>query len=124
MKIRTKKDRRERIRLRQRKRIHGTAERPRLSIFRSVAHIYAQVIDDMAGRTVASAASTEAALKTVFTGKVQGGNMAGAEVVGKTIAERLKEKGIAQVVFDRGGNLYHGRIRAVAEAARKAGLEF
>src|SRR4051812_36698959 len=116
MKIRTKKDRRDRIKLRQRKRIHGTAERPRLSIFRSVAHIYAQVIDDMAGRTVAAAASTEPSLKSTFVDKVQGGNMAGAEVVGRTIAERLKEKGIARVVFDRGGNLYHGRIRAVAEA--------
>ena len=124
MKIRTKKDRRERIRLRQRKRIEGTAERPRLAVFRSVAHIYAQVIDDMAGRTVAAAASTEPDLKTVFSGKVRGGNRAGAEALGRTIAERLKEKGISRVVFDRGGNLYHGRIKAVAEAARKAGLEF
>ena len=109
MKIRTKKDRRERIRLRQRKRITGTAERPRLAVFRSVAHIYAQVIDDMAGRTVASASSTEPALKTVFSGKVRGGNLAGAEALGQVIAERLKEKGITRVVFDRGGNLYHGR---------------
>jgi large subunit ribosomal protein L18 len=124
MKIRTKKDRRERIRLRQRKRIHGTSERPRLAVFRSGAHIYAQVIDDLAGRTVASAASTEPALKTQFTGPVRGGNRAGAEAIGKVIAERLKEKGITRVVFDRGGNLYHGRIRAVAESARQAGLEF
>jgi large subunit ribosomal protein L18 len=125
MKIRTKKDRRERIRLRQRKRIEGTSERPRLAIFRSVSHIYAQVIDDMAGRTVVAAASTEATLKKdVFTGKVSGGNVAGAEAIGKVIAERLKEKGITRVVFDRGGNLYHGRVRAVADAARKAGLEF
>ena len=125
MKIRTKKDRRERIRLRQRKRIEGTQERPRLAVFRSVLHIYAQVIDDMAGRTVVAAASTEPALKKdVFTGKVRGGNVAGAEAIGKVIAERLKEKGITRVVFDRGGNLYHGRVRAVADAARKAGLEF
>jgi large subunit ribosomal protein L18 len=124
MKIRTKKDRRDRIRLRQRKRIQGTAERPRMAIFRSVSHIYAQVIDDMAGRTVASASSTEAALKTTFSGNVRGGNKAGAEALGKVIADRLKEKGIKHVVFDRGGNLYHGRIRAVAEAARAAGLEF
>ena len=125
MKIRTKKDRRERIRLRQRKRIEGTAERPRLAIFRSVLHIYAQVIDDMSGRTVVSAASTEATLKQdVFTGTVRGGNVAGAEAIGKVIAERLKETGITRVVFDRGGNLYHGRVRAVADAARKAGLEF
>jgi large subunit ribosomal protein L18 len=124
MKIRTKKDRRQRIRLRQRKRISGTAERPRLSVFRSVAHISVQVIDDTAGRTVASAASTEPGLKTVFTGDVRGGNRAGAGAIGKVIADRLKEQGISRVVFDRGGNLYHGRIRAVAEAAREAGLEF
>ena len=124
MQIRTKKDRRDRIRLRQRKRIHGTSERPRLSIFRSVAHIYAQVIDDMSGRTVVSAASTESSLKTVFSGKVRGGNLAGAEAIGKVVAERLKDKGITRVVFDRGGNLYHGRVRAVADGARKAGLEF
>jgi large subunit ribosomal protein L18 len=124
MKIGTKKDRRERIRLRQRKRISGTAERPRLAVFRSLSHIYAQVIDDFAGRTLVSASSTEAALKTVFTGDVRGGNVAGAEALGKVIAERLRERGISRVVFDRGGNLYHGRVRAVAEAARKAGLEF
>lgn len=124
MKIRTKKHRIERIRLRQRKRIHGTAERPRLAVFRSVAHIYAQVIDDMAGRTVASAASTEKSLKKVFAGDVRGGNRKGAEALGQVIADRLKEKGITRVVFDRGGNLYHGRVRAVADAARKAGLEF
>jgi large subunit ribosomal protein L18 len=124
MKIRTKKDRRERIRLRQRKRIHGTAERPRLAVFRSVAHIYAQVIDDMSGRTVASASSTEPSLKKVFAGDVRGGNKAGAEALGQVIAERLKDKGITRVVFDRGGNLYHGRVRAVADSARKAGLEF
>ena len=124
MKIRTKRDRRDRIRLRQRKRIAGTSERPRLAVFRSGSHIYAQVIDDLAGRTVASAGSTEASLKSMFTGKVRGGNRAGAEALGKVIADRLKDKGITRVVFDRGGHLYHGRIRAVAEAARKAGLEF
>jgi large subunit ribosomal protein L18 len=124
MKIRTKKDRRERIRLRQRKRIRGTAERPRLAVFRSVTHIYAQVIDDLSGRTMASAASTEASLKAHFTAEVRGGNRAGAEALGRLIAERLKEKGITRVVFDRGGNLYHGRVRAVAESARQAGLEF
>ncbi len=124
MRIHTKKDRRERIRLRQRKRISGTAERPRLAVFRSVGHIYAQVIDDFAGRTVASASSTEPALGSVFSGAVRGGNVAGAEALGKVIAERLRERGISRVVFDRGGNLYHGRVRAVADAARKAGLEF
>ncbi len=124
MKIRTKKDRRERIRLRQRKRIHGTAERPRLAVFRSVGHIYAQVIDDLAGHTLVSASSTEPALKKVFSGKARGGNLAGATARGEVIAERLQAKGITKVVFDRGGNLYHGRVRAIADAARKAGLEF
>ena len=116
MKIKTVKDRR--------KRINGTPERPRLRVFRSVSHIYAQVIDDMTGQTLASAASTEPALKSVFAEKTRGGNIAGAAALGKTIAERLKEKGIKRVVFDRGGFLYHGRIRAIAEAAREAGLEF
>jgi large subunit ribosomal protein L18 len=124
MKIKTKKDRRERIRLRQRKRIAGTAARPRLAVFRSVSHIYAQVIDDQASATIAAASTTESGLKDTFAGKVRGGNKAGAEAIGKIIAERLKEKGITRVVFDRGGYLYHGRIRAVAEAARAAGLEF
>jgi large subunit ribosomal protein L18 len=124
MKINTKKDRRARIGLRQRKRIAGTAERPRLRVFRSVSHIYAQVIDDMSGTTLASAASTEPAVKSQLTGQARPGNKAGAEVLGKTIAERLKAKGIQRVVFDRGGFLYHGRIRAVADAAREAGLEF
>ena len=124
MKIKTNKDRRERIRLRQRKRIRGTAERPRLALFRSVTHIYVQVIDDMAGTTMASAASTEPGGKSIFSGKVRGGNTAGAEALGTLIAERLKAKGISRVVFDRGGYLYHGRVRAVADAARKAGLEF
>jgi large subunit ribosomal protein L18 len=124
MKIKTTKDRRTRIGLRQRKRIAGTAERPRLRIFRSVAHIYAQVIDDLSGTTLASAASTEPALKGQLGGPARPGNTAGAQVLGRTIAERLLAKGIKQVVFDRGGFLYHGRIKAVAEAAREAGLEF
>jgi large subunit ribosomal protein L18 len=124
MKIKTKSDRRERIRLRQRKRISGTAARPRLAVFRSVSHIYAQVIDDQASATIAAASTTESSLKDTFSGKVRGGNRAGAEAIGKIIAERLKEKGITRVVFDRGGYLYHGRVRAVAEAARAAGLEF
>jgi large subunit ribosomal protein L18 len=124
MKIKTKKDRRVRIALRQRKRIAGTPERPRLRVFRSVSHIYAQVIDDMSGQTLASAASTEPSLKTVFAKTTRGGNIAGAKALGKTIAERLQAKGIKRVVFDRGGFLYHGRIKAVADAAREAGLEF
>ena len=124
MKIKTTKDRRKRISLRQRKRINGTPERPRLRVFRSVSHIYAQVIDDMSGTTVASAASTEPSLKTVFESATRGGNIAGAKALGKTIAERLQEKGIKRVVFDRGGYLYHGRIKSLADAAREAGLEF
>lgn len=124
MKIKTKKDRRLRIALRQRKRITGTPERPRLRVFRSVSHIYAQVIDDMTGTTLASAASTEPTLKSVFSKTVRGGNVAGAKALGKTIAERLQQKGIKRVVFDRGGFLYHGRIKAVAEGAREGGLEF
>jgi large subunit ribosomal protein L18 len=124
MKIKTTKDRRTRIALRQRKRISGTPERPRLRVFRSVSHIYVQVIDDMSGTTLVSAASTEPSLKPVFSEKTRGGNVAGAKALGKTIAERLKEKGINRVVFDRGGYLYHGRIKAVADAAREAGLEF
>jgi large subunit ribosomal protein L18 len=124
MKIKTTKDRRTRIGLRQRKRISGTAERPRLRIFRSVSHIYAQVIDDLSGTTVVSAASTEPSLKTTYSGATRGGNVEGAKALGRTIAERLIAKGIKRVVFDRGGFLYHGRIKAVAEAAREAGLEF
>jgi len=124
MKIKTKSDRRERIHLRQRKRITGTTERPRLSVFRSVAHIYAQVIDDMTGKTLVSASSVEPAVKGAFAKGVSGGNLKGAEAIGKAVAERSIEKGIKRVVFDRSGFLYHGRIRAVADAARKAGLEF
>jgi len=124
MKIHTKDDRRRRIALRQRKRIAGTSERPRLNVFRSVEHIYAQVIDDMSGQTIVSASSVDASLKAAFDKGVRGGNLKGAEAIGKAIAERSIEKGIKRVVFDRGGFLYHGRIRAVADAARKAGLEF
>ena len=124
MKIKTTKDRRTRIALRQRKRIAGTPERPRLRVFRSVSHIYAQVIDDMSGQTLVSASTVEPSLKGTFAKDVRGGNLKGAQVIGKAIAERSIEKGIKRVVFDRSGFLYHGRIRAVADAARKAGLEF
>jgi large subunit ribosomal protein L18 len=124
MKIKTKNDRRVRIQLRQRKRISGTKERPRLSVFRSVAHIYAQVIDDLSGQTLVSASTVDSTLKGKLDKGVRGGNLKGAEAVGTAIAERSIEKGIKRVVFDRSGFLYHGRIRAVADAARKAGLEF
>ena len=124
MKIKTKDDRRVRIQLRQRKRIAGTTERPRLSVFRSVTHIYAQVIDDMSGATLVSASTVEPTMKGALDKAARGGNIKGAEAIGKAIAERSIEKGIKRVVFDRSGFLYHGRIRAVADAARKAGLEF
>jgi large subunit ribosomal protein L18 len=109
---------RQRIHKRIRSKLAGTQERPRLAIFRSVNHIYAQVIDDGQGHTLAAAASTEKDLR----GK--GGNLEGAKLIGKTVADRAKEKGITKVVFDRGGYLYHGRVKALADAAREAGLEF
>ena len=124
MRIKTREDRRTRIKLRLRKRISGSEQRPRLTVYRSQAHIYVQVIDDMTGKTLASAGTTEPALKSGLSGKTRGHNKAGAEFIGQTIAQRLKDKGITKVVFDRNGYLYHGRIQAVADAARKAGLEF
>jgi large subunit ribosomal protein L18 len=124
MKIKTKDDRRKRIQFRQRKRISGTKARPRLSVFRSVTHIYAQVIDDLTGQTLVAASSVEPTIKGAFAKGIAGGNLKGAEAIGQVIAERSIEKGITRVVFDRSGFLYHGRIRAVADAARKAGLEF
>jgi large subunit ribosomal protein L18 len=124
MKIKTKEDRRDRIKHRIRKRVSGTTERPRLTVFRSLAHMYAQVVDDRTGCTIASASSVEPGLKASFAGEARGGNKAGAEAVGRAIAERLKAKGITRVVFDRNGFLYHGRIKAIADAARQAGLEF
>ncbi len=124
MKIVTKEDRRVRIKLRLRKRVHGRGERPRLSVFRSVGHMYVQVVDDLRGETIAAASTIEPTVKAAMTSGVRGGNKAGAELVGRTIAERLLAKGIKKVVFDRNGFLYHGRVRAVADAARQAGLEF
>ena len=109
---------RERIHKRIRRKIHGTPERPRLAVFRSVKHIYAQIIDDRAGRTLAAASSTEKAAE------FNGGNVAGAKEVGRLVAERAKAAGINTVVFDRGGYLYHGRVKALADAAREGGLEF
>ena len=124
MRIKTKEDRRDRIKYRIRKKMTGTTQKPRLSVFRSVSHIYVQVIDDMSGQTLASASTVDAKVKGKMPKGVGGGNIKGAELIGTTIAERLKEKGITKVVFDRNGFLYHGRVRAVAEAARSAGLEF
>jgi large subunit ribosomal protein L18 len=110
---------RRRIHTRIRRKVRGTAERPRLAVFRSLKHIYAQVIDDRSGRTIAAASSSEKAASVK-----SGGNVDGAKAIGKLVAERAKEKGVTAVVFDRGGFLYHGRIKALAEAAREAGLEF
>jgi large subunit ribosomal protein L18 len=110
---------RRRIHKRIRTRLAGGPERPRLAIFRSIKHIYAQVIDDRAGRTLAAASSSDKS-----AGIANGGNLDGAKQVGKLVAQRAIEKGIKQVVFDRGGYLYHGRIKALADAAREAGLEF
>jgi large subunit ribosomal protein L18 len=147
-----------RIHKRIRHKVRGTGERPRLAVFRSLSHIYAQIIDDTKSRTLVAAASSEESLrggasaapaeasapkaakgdkgekgekiekkgakKAAPTTKASGGNLAGARLIGQAIATRAKEKGIKQVVFDRGGYLYHGRIKALADAAREAGLEF
>jgi large subunit ribosomal protein L18 len=124
MKIKTRDDRRQRIKYRIRRRVSGTVERPRLTIFRSVSHVYVQVVDDASGKTIASASTVEPSVKGALAKKATGGNVAGAKAIGKTIAERLIEKGVKRVVFDRNGFLYHGRVKAVADAAREAGLEF
>ena len=124
MRIKTKEDRRDRIKHRIRKRVRGTQERPRLTVFRSVSHMYVQVVDDSNGTTIAAASTVEPAVKGALTGQAKGGNVAGAQAVGRAIAERLIGKGVKRVVFDRNGFLYHGRVKAVAEAAREAGLEF
>src|ERR1700685_4385013 len=105
-----------RIHTRIRRKVKGTPERPRLAVFRSVKHIYAQVIDDTAGHTVVAASSSEKAAASR-----SGGNLSGAKAIGKLVAERAKDKGIKAVVFDRGGYHYHGRVKALAEAAREAG---
>lgn len=104
--------------LRVRNHIHGTAERPRLNVFRSLAHIYVQIIDDEKGVTLTAASSVEKG----FEGS--GGNIEGAKKVGAAIAKKALDKGITEVVFDRGGYIYHGRVKALAEAAREAGLKF
>jgi len=108
---------RKRIHSRIREKLSGTTERPRLNVYRSLNHIYAQVVDDQKGETLVSASTLQAKSKT-------GGNVAAAKEIGKAIAEQAVAKGIKQVVFDRGGYLYHGRVKALADAAREAGLEF
>ena len=113
-----KKEIRSRIHQRIRRRLQGSTERPRLAVFRSVAHIYAQIIDDSQGRTIVSASSVDKGNRT------NGGNLAAAKAIGKAVAEKAKQQGITKVVFDRGGYVYHGRVKALADAARAAGLEF
>jgi large subunit ribosomal protein L18 len=109
------------VHTRVRTRLVGTPERPRLNVYRSVSHIYAQVIDDRGGRTIVSASSVDKETKKNLKG---GGNIASAKAVGKIIAERAKAAGVTQIVFDRGGYKYHGRVKALADAAREAGLKF
>jgi large subunit ribosomal protein L18 len=112
---------RQRIHRRVRQKVSGTPERPRLAVYRSLNHIYAQVIDDGTGKTLVSASSIDKETRNQTKG---GGNVATAKVIGKVIAERAKAAGISQVVFDRGGYKYHGRVEALAQAAREAGLKF
>ncbi|HET7295022.1 MAG TPA: 50S ribosomal protein L18 [Vicinamibacteria bacterium] len=121
MSVKTKEETRERIHRRIRKRVAGSDERPRLAVFRSQSHIYAQLIDDEHGRTLCSASSVEKELRGA---KKLGGNVTAAKAVGSLIASRAKEKGVTAVVFDRGGFQYHGRVKALAEAAREGGLKF
>ena len=117
----SRNEHRVRIHRRVRQKVAGTPERPRLSVFRSIGHIYAQVIDDRTGRTLASASSIDGDTRKQIKG---GGNVAAAKIVGKVIAERAKSAGVELVVFDRGGYKYHGRVAALAQAAREAGLKF
>jgi large subunit ribosomal protein L18 len=116
----SKNQTRQRVHSRIRKKVLGTAERPRLSVYRSLNHIYVQVIDDLKGVTLVAASSAE----DKKADRKTGGNLASAKSVGKAIAERAKSKGIEKVVFDRGGYIYHGRVKALADAAREAGLKF
>ena len=114
-----KNESRQKRHLRSRKNIIGTAEKPRLNVYRSLSNIYAQIINDITGETLVSASSVEKSNKENY-----GGNVEAAKAVGKAIAEKALEKGIKEVVFDRGGYLYHGRVAALATAAREAGLQF
>ncbi len=112
---------RRKIHRRVRVKVSGSGERPRLCVHRSIRHIRAQVVDDLSGRTLASASSLDEGVKQEIKG---GGNVAAAKIVGRTVAERAKKAGIGKVVFDRGGYKFHGRVRALADAAREAGLQF
>jgi len=121
MKVKTREDIRKRLHRRIRKKLSGTPARPRLAVFRSQGHIYAQVIDDEVGRTLCAASSLD---KDLRAKEKRGSNVAAARAVGTLIAGRAREKGVEAVVFDRGGFLYHGRIKALADAAREGGLKF
>jgi large subunit ribosomal protein L18 len=116
----TKNEKRGHVHERIRKKLQGTAERPRLNVYRSLNHLYVQVIDDLNGKTVVAASTAEGKKGE----RRSGGNVASAKALGKTIAERAKAKGVSKVVFDRGGYIYHGRVKALADAAREAGLQF
>lgn len=120
-KAKAKREARLRRKKRVRKRVQGTPERPRLNVFRSSRHIYAQIIDDTTGRTLAAASTLEKAFRAEQT---WGGNIPAARIVGRLIAQKALERGIKTVVFDRNGFLYHGRVKALADAAREAGLTF
>jgi large subunit ribosomal protein L18 len=122
MKVTRRAESRQKRKKRVRRRLQGTSERPRLCVFRSAKHIYAQVIDDTTARTLLAVSSLSKEVKPQLQGK--GGNKEGAAVIGGSIAKRALEQGIRKVVFDRSGFLYHGRIKALAEAARQNGLEF
>jgi large subunit ribosomal protein L18 len=115
----SKNETRRRVHERIRKKVLGTSARPRLNVYRSLNHIYGQVIDDLKGETLVAASSAESSESAV-----RGGNVAAAKSVGKTLAERALARGITKVVFDRGGYIYHGRVKALADAAREAGLQF
>jgi len=104
-----------------RKKVVGRADRPRLAVYRSLEHIYAQVVDDAVGRTLAAASTLEADVRSQLDGKKK---LEQAQVVGRLLGERARAAGVTQVVFDRGGNLFHGRVKALADSARDAGLEF
>lgn len=121
-KTREKRDRRERAHKRSRARLVGTTERPRLSVYKSLLYIYAQVIDDTTGTTIVQASSLEPGLRDGLEGSTS--SRAAAKVVGEAVAERAQEKGVAKVVFDRGGYVYHGKIKELADAARARGLDF
>ena len=122
MKTEERTEARRRVRIRVRQKVRGSADRPRLAVFKSGRHIYAQLIDDTAGRTLAHASSRDADFKKAEGPR--GANVGSAKSVGRLVAERARQKGIARVVFDRGGYIYHGKVRALAEAAREGGLEF